>query len=126
MGSFNARSNSGLKYAEAPGAALDLSKAESKKAVVAAKPASAGAVSKQLDAIEQDARVVNGKSFYQNGTQWIDSTAQNAKAAKSQRIKFASAEYFDLLAKNAEAAQWLALGQNVQFTIGDTLYDVFD
>ena len=83
-------------------------------------------VRRQLDAIEQEARVVNGKSFYQNGAQWIDSTAQNAKAAKSQRIKFASAEYFDLLAKNQDAAQWLALGQNVQFTLGDTLYEVFE
>ena len=126
VSSFNARSNQGLKYAEAPGAALDQSKSESKRAVVAAKPDPSGAVRRQLDAIEQEARVVNGKSFYQNGAQWIDSTAQNAKAAKSQRIKFASAEYFDLLAKNQDAAQWLALGQNVQFTLGDTLYEVFE
>ncbi len=126
VGSFNARSNAGLKYAEAPGAALDLSKAESKRAVVAAKPASAAAARKQLDDIEQDARVVNGKSFYQNGAQWIDSATQGKKAAKTLRVQFASDEYFDLLAKNADAAQWLALGRNVQFTVGDMLYEVFE
>ena len=126
VSSFGARSNQELKNAEAPAAALDLSKAESKKAVVAAKPASGGAVAKQLDDIEQQSRVVNGKSFYQNGEQWIDSAGQKAKAARTQRVQFASEEYFALLTKNADAAQWLALGRNVQFTLGDTLYEVFD
>ena len=67
--------------------------------------------------------MVNGQAFYQNGPQWIDSDAQQ-KAAKSQRIQVASEEYVQLLRENPDASQWLALGRNVQFTVGDTLIEV--
>jgi hypothetical protein len=126
IGSYNARANAGLKNAETLNAPLEQTKSESKRAVVAAAPSAQAAVNKQLDDIEQQTRVVQGKSFFQNGTQWIDTAAQNAKAEKRQRIQFASDEYFDLLAKNADAAQWLALGRNVQFTLGDTLYEIVE
>jgi hypothetical protein len=46
--------------------------------------------------------------------------------AKRNRVQFASKEYFDLLTSKPEAAQWLALGRNVQFTIGAELYDVYE
>lgn len=132
VGSYSARANGGLKSADTL-AGKDIAKAESQRAVSAnayanpvggAAPAAPAETSRRLSALEDDARVVNGKSFYQNGSQWIDSTTQNAQNARRQRIKFASQEYFELLAKNADAAQWLALGQNVQFTLGDTLYEV--
>jgi len=45
---------------------------------------------------------------------------------KRNRVKFASNEYFDLLTSKPESAQWLALGRNVQFTIGDELYEVYE
>ena len=80
---------------------------------------------KELNELQQNARVVNGKAFYQNGPQWIDSDAQQ-KAAKRQRIQFASEEYFKLLRENTDASQWLALGKNVQFTVGDTLIEVVE
>jgi hypothetical protein len=38
----------------------------------------------------------------------------------------ASPEYFDLLAKQPQAKSWLALGTKVEFTIGDTVYEVTD
>jgi hypothetical protein len=97
--------------------------------VTAAKPATApeaARIERELDSVEQNTRVVRGKSFYQNGAQWIDADAQKAKNAKATRIQFASDEYFALLAKNADAAQWLALGRNVQFILGDTLYEVYE
>ena len=130
VGNSNARANQSLKYAEAPAPAADLSKSENRKAVIEAKPATtaaeASAVTKQLDDVEQNSRVVRGKSFFQNGTQWVDADAQKAKNAKAVRVQFASDEYFKLLATNADAAQWLALGRNVQFALGDTLYEVFE
>lgn len=126
IGSYNARAGQALKYAEAPAAAEAVTKSEAKKAIAAAQPARRAAAERELDAIEQQARVVNGKSFFQNGAQWIDSETQSRKAKQKVRVQFASPEYFDLLAKNTESAQWLALGRNVQFAVGDTFYEVFE
>ncbi|MEQ1858418.1 MAG: VIT domain-containing protein [Chthoniobacteraceae bacterium] len=125
VGSYNARGNKALKDAAAPGDALAQSKREIGKAM--ATPAPAGAPPVRLDAVQQQAaHVVNGKAFYQNGAQWIDADAQRQTTAKRQQIKFASEEYFRLLAENHDAAQWLALGRNVQFALGGTLYDIVE
>jgi Ca-activated chloride channel family protein len=76
----------------------------------------------------QQARVVNGRAFYQNGNTWTDATAQALQAknaaAKLLQVKFNSDEYFALLKKYPEAAQWLALGDEVDVVLGDTLYQV--
>jgi hypothetical protein len=97
--------------------------------VAAAAPAPTGGAEgrrRELDELQQNARVVSGKAFYQNGSQWIDSDAQQQKASNRQRIQFASEEYFKLLRENPDASQWLALGRNVQFTLRDTLYEVVE
>ena len=129
IGNFNARANKGLKDAYALEPSISQTQDEAKKAVAASAPAAAGGVQarrQELDQMQSNARVVGNKSFYQNGTQWIDSDAQKQKAAKRQRIQFASEEYFKLLRENAEASQWMALGRNVQFTMGDTLIEVVE
>jgi Ca-activated chloride channel homolog len=72
----------------------------------------------------QQARVVNGRAFYQNGNVWNDSTAQSKKALKVQNVKFNSEEYFVLIKDNPDAAAWLSLGDNVDVVIGETLYQV--
>ncbi len=72
----------------------------------------------------QQNQFVGGKSFYQNGAQWVDAEAQQLKDAKSVKLQFGSADYFALLGKEPRAAQWLALGRNVQFVLGGTLYEV--
>jgi Ca-activated chloride channel family protein len=74
----------------------------------------------------QQARFVGGRSFYQNGNQWIDATIQKLKNAKRVRVQLDSKEYFELLAKKPETAPWLALGQNVQFALNDIIYEIFD
>jgi Ca-activated chloride channel family protein len=74
----------------------------------------------------QQAQFVAGKSFFQNDKQWIDSAVQKYPNAKRMRIQFGSVEYFDLVAKNAKALPWLALGQNVQFVLDNTLYDIYE
>jgi Ca-activated chloride channel family protein len=72
----------------------------------------------------QQARVVNGRAFYQNGNVWNDSTAQAKKNVKTVEVKFNSEEYFGLLKSHPEVAQWLSLGDNVDVVIEETLYQV--
>jgi Ca-activated chloride channel family protein len=80
----------------------------------------------RIDSAQQAARNIAGKTFFQNGAQWIDSELQRAKPSKNIRVQFASSDYFKLIAEKPAAAQWLALGSNVQFTLGDTLYEIFE
>ena len=72
----------------------------------------------------QQARVVNGRAFYQNGSTWTDSTAQGKKNLRMQQIKFNSEEYFALLKAHPTAAPWLALGSEVDVVLDDTLYQI--
>jgi Ca-activated chloride channel family protein len=72
----------------------------------------------------QQAKVVNGRAFYQNGNVWNDSTAQAKQNIKTVEVKFNSDEYFALLKEHPDAAQWLSLGDNVDVVIGETLYQV--
>ena len=76
----------------------------------------------------QQARVVNGRAFYQNGNTWTDSTAQSAQShnqnLNQKTVQFNSDEYFALLKKHPEAAAWLALGTEVDVVLDDTLYTI--
>ncbi|MDB5357894.1 MAG: vault protein inter-alpha-trypsin protein [Phycisphaerales bacterium] len=72
----------------------------------------------------QQSRVLRGRAFYQNGNTWTDSTAQSRKDLKQKQIQFNSDDYFALLKQHPEAAEWLALGNEVDVVIGDTLYQV--
>lgn len=72
----------------------------------------------------QQARVVKGRAFYQNGNTWTDSLASQKQNLKKREIKFNSEEYFQLLAEKPEAAQWLALGNEVDLVLGDTLVSI--
>jgi len=74
----------------------------------------------------QQTRFAGGRSFYQNGNQWIDATIQKLKDPKRVRVQLNSKEYFDLVAKKSETLPWLALGQNVQFALGDTVYEIYE
>jgi Ca-activated chloride channel family protein len=74
----------------------------------------------------QQGQFIAGKNFYQNDTQWVDAAAQKLQNAKKQRLQFNSTEYFAFAAKNPKALPWLALGQNVQFVMGDTLIEVYE
>ncbi|KAF0180367.1 MAG: uncharacterized protein FD161_797 [Limisphaerales bacterium] len=87
-----------------------------------AKPA-ADAASRVAQYAQQN-RFVAGKSFYQNGSQWVDAEAQQIKDAKPVKLQFGSADYFALLTRHPAAAQWLALGKSVQFVLNGALYEV--
>jgi Ca-activated chloride channel family protein len=69
-------------------------------------------------------QVVNGRAFYANAGAWTDSTAQSRKGLKRVELAFGSDDYFGLLKKHPEAAQWFALGNQVDVVLGDTLYVV--
>jgi len=90
-------------------------------------PAPTGEARTKLAEYSQQGRFVAGKNFYQNtSNQWVDESAQKTQNAKRQRIQFNSKEYFEFAAKDRRALPWLALGNNVQFVLDDTLYEIYD
>jgi Ca-activated chloride channel family protein len=99
---------------------------------LSAKPGGAGGESladkskERLVQYSQQTQFVAGKSFFQNGQQWTDSAVQKQPSAKRVRIQFGSTEYFDLVSKQPKALPWLALGQNVQFVLDNTVYDIYE
>ena len=74
----------------------------------------------------QQTQFVGGKNFFQNDKQWIDSAVQKHSNGKRVRIQFGSSEYFDFMARNPRALPWLALGQNVQFVLENSLYEIYE
>ena len=67
---------------------------------------------------------VQGRNFYQNGSQWNDAFIDKAKWTKEKKIDFASKEYFELIENNADIGEILALGRNVQFVYENVLYNI--
>src|SRR6267142_569271 len=121
-GVANARSQNAFKFAQQAPASIASGSSESSRGFAAAVPA-ASPVAARVSQYTQQSRFVNGRAFFQNGNQWIDSNAQN-NTAKRQRVQFNSEEYFNLLTKHPEAGPWLALGQNVVLTLDDTVYEI--
>ncbi len=74
----------------------------------------------------QQAKFVAGKTFFQNNNQWLDSAIQKATNPSHVRLQFGSTEYFDFIAKHKEALPWLALGNNVQFMLEGTVYEIYE
>jgi Ca-activated chloride channel family protein len=75
---------------------------------------------------QDQGQFVAGRNAFQNGNQWVDSLVQKQANAKRVRIQFNSADYFALAAKESEALPWLALGQNVQFVLKGTIYEIYE
>jgi Ca-activated chloride channel family protein len=75
----------------------------------------------------QQTRVINNRSFFLNGNQWTEVAVQNAASTvKHVKIVFGSDAYFDLIGKHPEAAQYLALGNNLTIELGGTVYDIVE
>jgi len=122
-GVANARSQNFFKYADQAVASIASGSSESSRGFVAAAPA-ARAESERITQYTQQSKFVNGRNFFQNGKQWVDTSAQNV--TKRQRVQFNSDDYFNLLKKHPEAAPWMALGQNVLLALDDTVYEITD
>jgi Ca-activated chloride channel family protein len=129
-----ARSGLALRTANVPSAAAANGLAEANRALgfgggggAAVPPPSLDDSKARLVNYSQQGQLVAGKNFFQNtSNQWVDSLAQNFQNAKRQRIQFNSPEYFTFAAKHPKALPWLALGQNVQFVLDDTLYEIHE
>ncbi len=80
----------------------------------------------QTQNLAAQARNIQGRAVYQVGSNWIDSNVQNMKNPKANRLQFASAAYFKLLEERPDAAQFLALGRNVRFALGDVVYEIYE
>jgi len=133
-----ARYGLALKSAAAPAAAADNATVEANRGLglsesftrsrgsepPAYTPAEASKV--RLAQYSQQSQFIAGKNFFQNNTQWVDAAAQKIPDARRQRIQFNSAEYFAFAAKESRALPYLALGQNVQFVLEDTLYEIHE
>jgi Ca-activated chloride channel homolog len=117
----NARSQNAFKFADQSAASIYSGAAESLRGFALAAPA-ARAEWDRLAQYTQQPKFVNGRAFFQNGKQWVDTNAQNA--TKRERVQFNSEAYFDLLEKHPEVAPWLALGQNVLLSLDDTVYEI--
>jgi Ca-activated chloride channel homolog len=131
----DARYGLALRSAQAPAEALANSAVESQRALgvtrggagVAGTAAALVPESKsRLVQYAQQSQFVGGKTFFQNDKQWIDSAIQKQPDAKRIRLQFGSPEYFDLIAKNEKVLPWMALGQNVQFVLDKTIYEVYE
>lgn len=83
-------------------------------------------VAQRFDQYAQQTRFVNGRAFFQNGSQWIDANVQKLQNARRVPVKFNSLDYFALLARYPTAAQWLSIGRNVQIALDDVVYEVAD
>lgn len=133
-----ARYGDALKSAAAPAVAAEQSRSESYRAlglsesialrggVAPAATAPSVDSKERLAQFSQQGQFVRGKNFYQNNTQWVDADTQKFQNAKRQRIQFNSKEYFDFAAKERRALPYLALGQNVQFVLDETVYEIYD
>jgi Ca-activated chloride channel family protein len=120
-GVANARSQNAFKFADQASGSITAGASESLRGYVATAPA-APSESAKVAQYTQQSKFVNGRAFFQNGKQWIDSNAQNT--TKRQRVQFNSSEYFDLLKKHPESAPWMALGPNVLLALDDTVYEI--
>lgn len=116
-----ARAQNIFKNAEQAADAISSNNRELFSGAVVASPATR-AENERFQQYAQQNRFVNGRTFYQNGNQWIDANVQNLR--KRQSLKFNSPEYFTFLNHHPEAAQWMALGSNVQFALADTIYEI--
>ena len=81
-------------------------------------------VAQRFEQYTQQTRFVNGRAFYQNGSQWIDANVQKLPNARRVQVKFNSNEYFALLVKHPHAAPWLSVGRNVQVELDNTVYEI--
>jgi Ca-activated chloride channel family protein len=87
-------------------------------------PAAADAQTRLIQ-YTQNARYLDGRAFYLNGNQWVDSNVSKQNSANEVRLKFGSPEYFDFSAKHPEARTYLSLGQNVRLLLANTVYDIY-
>ncbi len=120
-----ARVTEGLKHAES----LDQPAEIVNRVLGDAKADGAATAGNDVEAAFQasaarEPRHVAGKTFYANGSRWIDAdVAEHPRDGRTQ-VEFASAAYFELVHRSPTVAAWLALGREVTVRIDDTIFEV--
>ena len=71
-------------------------------------------------------RFVNGRAFFQNGSQWVDTQVQAVKDARPVQVRFNSPEYFELARRGRDVSQWLSVGRSVQLVLDGVVYEIVD
>lgn len=124
----DARSFAFLKSADAPAEAIVSGGVETLRTIRPSAPAAAGAAGPVAAArtLQEQGRFVAGRTFFRHGEKWIDSEAQKHAAGKRVRVTFGSDEYFNLLARAPEVKSWLAIARNVEFVLGNAVYEIVD
>jgi len=124
-----ARAQQSLSYALTAGSSLKRSNKEAARP--AAKPGAYAPAANYFSGarggqVQQNVRFVAGRSFYQNGTCWIDADIQTLKKqTKKIRIKFGSKAYFKLVAEKPSALKWISLGKHVEFVLEGDHYEIY-
>lgn len=128
-----ARFGHALRSAQSPAAAAAQGLREAERALGFVAPPSGPPAAMpdesrvRLAQASQQAVVVAGRAFYQNATnQWVDALLQQHTNAPRRRIQFNSTDYFAFAAKHPRVLPWLALGQNVQFVLDGTIYEIYE
>jgi Ca-activated chloride channel family protein len=78
---------------------------------------------KEVDLATQ-VRNIENKTFFFNGTQWVDTESATHKDQKKIVITYMSEEYFKLLRQNPVIGKFLALGENVLLSFNGTTYEI--
>lgn len=129
-----ARFGGGLSMAGTSSSGLDAATKDANRAVgipgavpaITAAPAPESNVRLAQYSNEGQGQFVAGRNAFLNNNQWVDSLVQKNAKAKHIRIQFNSTEYFALAANEPKALPWLALGQNVQFVLNGSIYEIYE
>jgi len=70
---------------------------------------------------------VGGKTFYENGSTWVDADAQALEDAKpAKKILFGSDEYFSFLTNHPEATNWFSLGSSIRVVVDGEIIEIVE
>ena len=125
----SARYGMAMKSAASPAEAIAVGNAEAQRGLsfLSAPPGAPSrpdshATAGRIAQYTQQIRYIQGRTFFQNGEQWVDARIQKMPGAKPVRLQFNSPEYFDLITQNPQARSWFALGSQLQLLINGTVY----
>jgi Ca-activated chloride channel homolog len=76
--------------------------------------------------VQAQIKQVQGRAFYNSGKEWTDSVIQNRKTNKTNRVQYGSDEYWKLIREKPESSDFLSLGKNVRFMLGNDLFEIFE
>ncbi|HNW60663.1 MAG TPA: VIT and VWA domain-containing protein [bacterium] len=74
----------------------------------------------------QQIRTIANRTFYQNGSEWVDAEVQHHIDQEPVRVRFNSDAWFALLRLDPLAPQWLSAGRNLRLVLAGQLYEIHE